>query len=76
MIVDQQLEKFKAHYKDKSFNAGHSDKKSKLSRMSTFRSHRSNSETYYTNQASDKKLLGSLLDNGQTQLMSEIYRQR
>ena len=44
--------------------------------MSTFRSHRSNSETYYTYQASDKKLLGSLLDNGQTQLMSEIYRQR
>ena len=44
--------------------------------MSTFRSQRSNSEIYYTNQASDKKLLGSLLDNGQTQLMSEIYRQR
>ena len=43
--------------------------------MSTLRSYRSNSETYY-NQASDKKLLGSLLDNGQTQLMSEIYRQR
>ena len=44
--------------------------------MSTFRSHRSNSETYYTYQVGDKKLLGSLLDNGKTQLMSEIYRQR